>query len=282
MSAKSFGLPLGIAVAIMLGSSAVGGLVMLIPSSKPSSQASVTTPSAVQAAQAGAAAAVAATPSQPWISALTSEDLNSLQVGVTVEAETVEVSASSNNFCGAAPSAPSDTTTAEPVPSDMEFFCQVDLAGLPSGLLVGLPVKGVLQLFRSTTDRTKGFARLLPEVSGTESGVAVASIDRVDLRVLRGVFTLDPALGSISQAHPELNVSSVDPAVQGLHESLDSLGYPVRMFGMGGTGIDVEQTGEGFERLFEFSPDDQEITGFYLPREDMAIGRFDRIRVNYN
>jgi hypothetical protein len=255
---------------------------MLIPSSKSSAQAvSTTFPLAVAAPAAAAAAAATPVQSQPWVSALTPSDLDSLKVVVTLEAEPLVASVSSSNYCGAAPSAPSDAAT-QPIPSDMEFFCQVVLADLPPRLSVELPAGGVLQLFRSTTDRSKGFARMLSEVSGTENTVAVAPIDPVALRVSRGVFTLDPALSEIAIAHPELNAISVDSSVQGFHESLEFLGYPVRMFGMGGSGIDSEQIAGGYERLFEFSPDGNEITGFYLPREDIASGRLDRIRVSYS
>jgi Domain of unknown function (DUF1963) len=284
MNAKSLLLPLGIAAGVMAASSLVGGLVMLIPGSAPTAQQ---TPygSASPAIAVPASAAAPAVPSpsiytsRPWAPVLTSDVLVSLTpVAIVTPVDPDGASATGRNYCGASPLAPLSGTNADPIPINMEFFCQVDLAELPSGLSFQLPQTGVLQLFRSTNDRAAGFVRVIQPSVDSDSLATVAETPYVNLSIEQGVYPNDASLVALKAANPTIEPVPLDPDTQGLNSALAELGYPVGYYGMGGEGTEFDPNPNGYVQLFELL-DGEGSTGYFMPAEDMVNGRFDRITV---
>ncbi len=283
MNTKSLLLPLGIAAGVLAASSLVGGLVMLIPDFTPTSQQTpYSSASPAIAVPAPAAAPAVPSPSiytsRPWVPLLATDVLTSLTPVAIITPVDPSTIASGQNYCGAPPLAPLSGTNADPIPINMEFFCQVDLAELPSGLSFQLPQTGVLQLFRSTNDRALGFVRIIEPAVFSDSSASVADTPFVYLAIERGVYFNDPALIGLTAANPLIDPFPMSTDIQGLSQALAELGYPVGDYGMGGEGAPEDPNPNGYVRLFELS-DSEGSTGFFMPAEDMMEGRFDKVQV---
>jgi Domain of unknown function (DUF1963) len=283
MNTKSLLLPLGIAAGVLAASSLVGGLVMLIPDfTSTSQQTPYSSASPAIAVPAPAAAPAVPSPSiytsRPWVPLLTTDVLTSLTPVAIITPVDPSTIASGQNYCGAPPLAPLSGTTADPIPINMEFFCQVDLAELPSGLSFQLPSNGLLQLFRSTNDRADGFARVIQPSVDSDSLATVAETPYVNLSIERGVYPNDASLVALKAANPTIEPVPLDPDTQGLNDALAELGYPVGYYGMGGEGSEFDPNPNGYVQLFELF-DGEGSTGYFMPAEDMMNGRFDRVEV---